>query len=361
MRGAAIAVVSLIACRPPPTVETTRYRDGRTSEEITMRNGVRHGPARTWHPNGKLASQGNYVLGKREGRFYFYTPDAKLEYQALFIRDEEVWRSTDPAATPDRAAISSERTKRIDEEHVATKAMLPIPWFATIDRTTELDRVGAQIGFGGPAALSFGSVRRLEVFGNYATDRIGAYGQYSQTSLETMSGVDFSGKRSLELGATLHLPLVPVGTTTARLGIAVPLGSDDGQGFVASTAGSFQRPADASASIPSAVVARASASWTHVIKRFVFQGDVGADALLGGEPRAFDTLARMNLGLGFGARSRMLTLEVSNTVPVLDVDRWLLGVSLGGGWRISGVWASLALTHTVFGDTTLTTAVGYEL
>lgn len=363
MKRIITALGLLVACAPATRIsrQETRYPDGQPHEEFATRDGVRHGKSRTWHANRTLESEGNYVLGKREGRFVYYDDRGTFERQVLFIGDEEVWSSTDPSAMPDRSKLTSDRTKRSDAALAPTPAMLPVPWFSSIDRTTALDRAGVQLGFGGPAALSFGSVRRLEVFGNYSSGTFGGYGQFSQTSLETMSGVVFDGRRTLEAGGTIHVPLLPLGTTVGRLGVAIPIGNDDGNGFVASTAGSFQRPVDAATSIPSAVAVRTSANWTHVIKRFVFQGDAGVDWLLGGEPRAFDALARANVGLGFGSRSRLLSVELTNTVPVVAVDRWLLGVDLAGAWRIEGFWISAALSYSVFGDTAFTTAVGYEL
>src|SRR6187402_3304360 len=97
-RGVGSALVLLAACGARSTLLETRYPDGQPHEEYAMRDGVRHGPGRTWHANRTLASSGNYVLGKREGRFVFYSEDGSLEYQALFNHDEEVWRSTDPNA-----------------------------------------------------------------------------------------------------------------------------------------------------------------------------------------------------------------------------------------------------------------------
>jgi hypothetical protein len=43
------------------------YRTGRVREEISLRNGHRHGVARTWHKNGVLASEESYQNGVPHG------------------------------------------------------------------------------------------------------------------------------------------------------------------------------------------------------------------------------------------------------------------------------------------------------
>lgn len=326
-----------------------------------MLGDVRHGKARVWHPEGPLAETGTYVNGKREGRFVYFDPRGAFTHQSLYVRDEEVWSSEDPDAKPDVRQLSLEYQQRVRTALAPTKSMLPIPWFSSLDRTTSLDRVGAELGVGGPSTLAFGSARRLDLFGNYTREDLGAYGQFSQTSLETMSGGTYSGRRTLEGGATYRLPFERYGTSTARLGILAPIGNDNTEGFLAGTAGAFQRPADAAGSVPSTMAVRSSANFTRVGKRFVFQADAGIDALLGGEPSAFDALARANIGVGFGSRSALISAEVTNTLSITDLDRRLHAFGLGGGARVQSFWLTGLLSYGISGGVAATASVGYEL
>jgi hypothetical protein len=47
---------------------------------------------------------------------------------------------------PDVRRLSAEYQQRIRATLAPTKAMLPLPWFSSLDRTTSLARVGAELG-----------------------------------------------------------------------------------------------------------------------------------------------------------------------------------------------------------------------
>ncbi|MBL0219918.1 MAG: hypothetical protein IPQ07_39385 [Myxococcales bacterium] len=242
-----------------------------------------------------------------------------------------------------------------------SSSSIPQPWFSGLDRATSLDRAGVQFGVGGPGALALGSARRFDVFGNYMRGDLGGYGQFSMASLEATPGANLSGRQTLEVGATYRLPYRRWGIATARLGILAPVAHDDGDGFVASTAGVFQRPGDAAASVPSTVGIRTSTNLTRSLKRFVVQADAGIDWLLGGEPSALDALARFDLGLGFGSRAALLELELTNTMSIADLDRRLHGIGFGGGVRVYRVWLSAIVTYCISNDLAITAGVGYAL
>ena len=50
-----------------PTVQRAFYRNGSLREEISMAGRERHGPHRTWHPNGRPASEAFYEHGQLNG------------------------------------------------------------------------------------------------------------------------------------------------------------------------------------------------------------------------------------------------------------------------------------------------------
>jgi len=49
------------------TIQMSFYRNGQLREQLTLRNGHRHGIARTWHRNGRLASEECYTNGLLNG------------------------------------------------------------------------------------------------------------------------------------------------------------------------------------------------------------------------------------------------------------------------------------------------------
>ncbi len=368
MRCAFVFAALLIACAPPGAsgLRQDRYGDGKLREEYRLHDGRRHGKAQSWHPTGRTESEGQYVAGRREGLFYFYDEDGKFAYQVMYVRDEEVWRSSDRQAKPDVSAVMAARQKLVKPEPVLEREK-PIPWFASLDRTTALTRVGVGLGVGAPAGLGFGAAKRFEAYANIALDDLGfgVYGQLSQTSLQARSlsfpERMYSGRRTLDVGGTRRLPVDLGDTTTARLGMILPLANDTSDGFVAGTTGAFQRPADAAVSVPSTVTLRTSASLTRRHKRFVVQADAGFDWLLGGEPSAFDALGRLNFGVGFGSRTSILTVEVSNTAALSDAERRLHAAGIGGAIQYSGFWLSGILSYCIDGGVAFTTAVGNEM
>jgi hypothetical protein len=60
-----------------PNVHATFFEDGSPRSQATLRQGRFHGPARTWHRGHRLASQGEYVHGERQGPWLFRHPDGR--------------------------------------------------------------------------------------------------------------------------------------------------------------------------------------------------------------------------------------------------------------------------------------------
>jgi len=148
---------------------------------------------------------------------------------------------------------------------------------------------------------------------------------------------------------------------TVRAGILAPIGNDNDSGFIASSAGAFQRPTDAAASFPSSLALRTGASLTRARSHLVLQGDGGVDWLLGGEARPVDALLRANAGVGVGMRAAVLSLELSNTVRVSDPSRRIHALGIGGTFWLAGVWLTTCVSRTFAGQNAVTASVGYEL
>jgi hypothetical protein len=60
------------------TVQQSRFRNGQLREKSSVRRGRRHGVARTWHPNGIVASEQHFTNGLLHGRCRQWDESGKL-------------------------------------------------------------------------------------------------------------------------------------------------------------------------------------------------------------------------------------------------------------------------------------------
>ncbi len=63
------------------------YGDGQLRERVTCRDGLRHGLATTWHPNGARRSEGRYSDGRRSGRWTYWNEDGSVDPQLSGLYD----------------------------------------------------------------------------------------------------------------------------------------------------------------------------------------------------------------------------------------------------------------------------------
>lgn len=374
MRAAAL-LLALAACGAGGrSVRHIKYPDGSPHFEYEIRNGVPDGVGRVWWESGGLRSEGMYAGGAKHGRFSFFTEHLQFDHQAVFENDVEVWRSTDRRAVPpdevlERLATTArsgpKRAERVTPADAAplsiSRDLVPSPYFTQLDRTSSLTRAGMQVGVGSSGSRSFGAANRLEAFGNWRNGTFGAYGQLGETILKVEPGMLLVGRQTLEVGGTYHRALENVGQLTTHAGLLFPVGHDDESGHLASTAGAFSRPADAAISFPSSTALRTGATITRSGRRFVAQGDVGLDLLLGGEDRAVDALVRANAGVGFGMRAAMVTLELANTIRASDPGLRIHTLGVGGTFWFARMWLSACISFTTEGNAALVTTVGYGL
>ncbi len=342
------------------------YPNGKPRWEYATVDGVPHGLSRVFHPNGELQSEGSYVAGAKHGLFTFWTEDGEFIRRALFSDDAEIWSTTDfYTRPPTDLIVGLDTTAREIEARERPQGLRfskqpPAPYFATLDRTNGIDRVGGQVGYGE------GGVVRWDLFGNYAIRKIGVYGQLSQTQARapsapiTSSERTLSGRRTLEAGATLPVAL-DIGTLTPRAGVLVPIGNDNMAGFVASSAGARQRVTDAAASVPGTVALRTGASLTRGMRRVVLQADGGIDWLFGAQEAPFDALVRANAGVGVGVRSLLFSAELTNAMRISDPSLRMHALGLGATLWLDRAWLTVLGTQTFDGDTSLSGVFGYEL
>jgi hypothetical protein len=52
--------------------QVTYYGNGQARSRLAYRDGLPHGPAEEWFPDGSLAARGRYVEGLREGEWTFW-------------------------------------------------------------------------------------------------------------------------------------------------------------------------------------------------------------------------------------------------------------------------------------------------
>jgi hypothetical protein len=361
-----------------PTTQRVNYPDGTKHYEYALENGLPNGVGRSWHSNGELRSEGEYVAGVKHGLFKFYDDDGAFEYQVFFYKGAEVWRSTDAAAKVPDDVVSGliayspglpqrgvdEYTRPPTEVEKGFRVELsrdpPVPYFSTLDRTTSLSRVGVQYGFGDAGDRSLGAVTRLELFANYKFSQFGVYGQLLQSSFESSPNMSLSGRRTGEVSTTYHMSAGDFGALSFRGGMLTSLGHDDSEGYIAATAGSYQRITDVASSVPGTVALRTSTSLTRSFSHMILQGDGGVDWLLGGQS-SFDPLVRLNAGVGLGVRSGMLSIELANVVRASDPKQHLHTLGLGGTFWFEQLWLTLSASSSLEGHVALTGSMGYEL
>jgi hypothetical protein len=83
------------------------YRDdGSLLSETTFHVGVRHAPYRDYWSNGRLASEGHYVLGLQEGEWRFYDCDGTLRVVLRFKDGREFVDGDEWFRSPNSGRIS---------------------------------------------------------------------------------------------------------------------------------------------------------------------------------------------------------------------------------------------------------------
>ena len=372
----AVLALALIGCgagaiAPRSAVDHVAYPSGKARFEFELRDGIPNGRGRTWHANGKLASDGTYEDGARHGRFWFYNEDGTFAAQAFYFDNAEVWRSTDEheqppeewskgIALPARPPPSDATVVDLGPETWEQDRTAPRPYFSTLDRTTAPARAGAQVGVSDAKDLGFGAATRLDVFGHYRIGRYGVFAQLSETRLAVQGDMTLGGRRAAILAGTYHRVLGPA-TLSTNGGFIAAIGNVDAAGLVASNAGAEQRPADAALAIPAPFAVRSGASLTASRGPLLVQVDAGLDWLLGGDEHGLDAVGRANVGVGLGSRSTMLTAELDNAFRLSGSQTQFHALALGGTITFPMVWISGSLVFSYAGTTSFLGSVGHDL
>ncbi len=345
---AALLLVALAACSRTKQVHLTYETSKRPRWDFEERDGKIDGTSRTYREDGSLESTGTYRAGLKHGVFREYDAAGREVRQTLYINGKDSWTSEDPKRIPPTyLRIELEISKPPPGSEPPPPPLIsmgaPRALFTTLDRTTPQTRGGLLLGV---ARVGEGTVVRAELHTHVAIERWGVYAQAVTSTLTRRSLPDLWGRRTIEVGGTRVVPIDRDIKLSLRAGVLAPFGGDDAGGYAAMIAAAPLRPTDMAGALPSTVSARTSATVSASYHRMVLQADGGFDWAVGGRETAFDPLARINLGAGFGMRSLMLNLELSNVARVRDLgDRmhtfaigptlWLSDVYLNGAVSVS--------------------------
>lgn len=368
MRRLLIAFLLAGCATAPAGLKRYSYPDGNPHFEYEVRDGVPDGTGRVWYENGELRSEGTYVNGFKHGRFRFYSENGAFERQVMYWKDAEVWSSTDPHAEPSPELVTglsayagTEIRKTLSETDQTPRKFelstepVPAPYFATLDSQTTLSRVGIEIGAG--------SLSRIALFGNYTLGRYAVYGRMTQANLSLSPEMNLSGRRTIEGGGSRAFELASIGTMVVHAGVLAPIGNDDQDGYIASSAAAFLRPADAAASFPSTGALRTGATLVRRMRYVVLQADTGGDAIIGGRDHPVDGLLRADVGAGVGFRAALVGVELTNALLLSDPSRSMSAAAVSGTIWFAGTWLTASAIHAFEGTYTnaVAFAVGYEL
>ncbi len=355
----------------PRAVDRVAYPGGRARFEFELHNDLPNGRGRAWYPNGKLASDGTYQDGARHGRFWLYNEDGTFAAQAVYVNNQEVWRSTNDSEQPpeelSKGFVLQLRPAPSEATLVDTGAELaqdayraPRPYFSILDRTTAPARAGTQVGVGEGNELGFGAATRFDVFGHYRIGSYGVFAQLSETLLAVPNQMTLAGRRSAILAGTYHHVFGPA-TLSVSGGLIAAIGNTDVAGSVASYAGAEQRPTDAAVAIAAPFGLRSGASLCASKGQILIQVDTGVDWLFGNDDHGVIALARANVGVGLGTRSRMLTFEFANSLQLSGTQTWFHALALGGTMVFPQVWLTASVALSDSGTTSILGSVGHDL
>jgi antitoxin component YwqK of YwqJK toxin-antitoxin module len=69
---------------------TTTYKDGTPASTYECKGGKPEGPAKFFHPNGAVKSEGALAAGLQDGEWIYYDPDGKIVRRTRWSRGSKV-------------------------------------------------------------------------------------------------------------------------------------------------------------------------------------------------------------------------------------------------------------------------------
>ncbi len=69
------------------------YENGDQKNIIRFKKGVKHGLSKSWHKNGKVWAETNYIDGKKQGESFTTFPNGQIKYEGKYknTRRVEKW------------------------------------------------------------------------------------------------------------------------------------------------------------------------------------------------------------------------------------------------------------------------------
>ena len=287
-----------------------------------MRNGFPHGRATRWHANGVIAYQGYFVDGERHGTFNYWDEENRWIRLEEFVHGKLVWSKKDNDATPPaRLSLGENNDDETDESPpwswwqspgVAWRSGFPelapngrSSFVARLSRQTVADHEDSIV------SLQLQATGSLSL-GDYGLPAVGAYlsARVPRTAADLMRPAE-TGRSTWETGA--HYALRD--DFRLRLGLMLPLASDDLEGYRAASRAMQHQVHDFVATYPRSLALRSSASHHGQYSTLTYRVDSGLDLAVdafGDETFAMrDSSALIaTLGLGVGVATPWLALSV---------------------------------------------------
>ncbi len=287
-----VATVACAVKAPVMGEQVLRHPNGEVRFAADTADGLPNGHGARYYDNGQLEYSGNFRNGDKSGLFHFYDREGNWVRQELFDANVSLWRSSVEADKPPATLLEAVLNKDDgDEAHQE----LPRPMFVAMDLPSRggIARVTFQQfepDAGPESSLVRALITQLSAAIPVARDDYGAdyevYGGISFPSVQNEVGRRM-GKRTVELGASR----TSFGGLSVATGLAVPVGGDTGQGYVAGVEAS-QLARGASDLYPRTLGLRSKAAHTWLSGHWVYRMDGGLDMFVdaGGD----DDLATLN-------------------------------------------------------------------
>tara|TARA_R110002096_G_scaffold77896_12_gene183539 strand:+ start:43214 stop:44245 length:1032 start_codon:yes stop_codon:yes gene_type:complete len=294
---------------------------------MTMVDGVPHGPATSWHPNGEIASQGHYERGKRHGSFTFWNDDRTWLRIDEYEHGALLWSSTESNAAPPSRVVTSDGL----EEDLSVLWKAPgRPWPAAFPTLTHLTEAGVVAQVSSQALNASGTRVGSQHLYASAAHSLGKLGS-PETRLYLAARVPrllasplqdpLTGRVTLEGGASYAV----LTRLNVRLGLLVPVANDGLDGNIAATRVAQHRVHDRVATYPRSLGFRSSAAYSRDLAFLTLRVDPGLDVAVdafGDEMLAMeDSIAivgTLGFGVGVGTEYIGVSAQFDSAIPLVD-------------------------------------------
>ena len=315
-----------VSANKKATTTLESFETGAPKLEMTMVDGVPHGRATSWHPNGALASQGFYENGKRHGGFTYWNDDRTWLRMDEYEHGTLLWSSTDQSAAPP----CHETSDGLEEDLSVLWKARGTPWPAAFPTLTHLTEAGVVAQVSSQALNASGTRVGSQHLYASAAHSLGQLGS-PETRLYLAARIPrllasplqdpLTGRVTLEGGASYAI----LSRLNVRLGLLVPIASDDLDGNIAATKVAQHRIHDRVATYPRSLGFRSSAAYSRDLAFLTLRVDPGLDVAVdafGDEMLAMEDsvaiVGTLGFGVGVGTEYVGVSAQFDSAVPLVD-------------------------------------------